>query len=129
MVATSRRLAPDPVAEMAEQERADRPGEEGDAEGQIGVECLGLRRRFGEEHIAEHQRRGRAEDVEIVEFDRRADQARQHDLADAGAPRVRARRSLDRRQSSGPPPMKPAPALLCRERATAGGRKASAAES
>ena len=38
-----RRLAADAVAEMAEQERADRPRQEGDAEGQKGVQAPGLR--------------------------------------------------------------------------------------
>ena len=80
-----RRFPPDPIAEVAEQERADGPCEERDAEGQVGVQGLRFRRRFRKEHRAEHQRRGRAEDVEVVELDRRADEARQHDLSDAGA--------------------------------------------
>ena len=85
-----RRLAPDPVAEMAEQHRADGPREEGDAEGQEGVERLRVRRRFREERLPDHQRGGGAVDVEIVEFDRRADEAGEHDpprpiVADLGA--------------------------------------------
>jgi hypothetical protein len=78
---------------MPEQERANRAGEKGDAEGEIGVERLGLRGGLGEEHRPEHQRRRSAEDVEVVEFDRRADEARQHDPAHSRAPRLRARRS------------------------------------
>ena len=85
-----RRLAADAVAEMAEQERADRPRQEGDAEGQEGVERLGLRRRLGKERLADHQRRGGAVNVKIIKFDRRADQARQHDAADADPLRRRA---------------------------------------
>ena len=88
-----RRLAPDPVAEMPEQERANGAGEKGDAEGEIGVERLGLGGGLGEEHRPEHQRRRSAEDVEVVEFDRRADEARQHDPAHSRAPRLRPRRS------------------------------------
>ena len=78
---------------MPEQERADRPGEKGDAEGEIGVERLGLGGGLGEEHRPEDQRRRSAENVEVVEFDRRADEARQHDPAHSRAPRLRARRS------------------------------------
>ena len=71
---------------MAEQKRAERAGEEGDAERDVGVEGLGLGRGFREEHRPEHQRRRGAENIEIVELDRRADEARERDLADA-APR------------------------------------------
>ena len=92
-----RRLASDPVAEMAEQERPERPGEEGDAERHIGVEGLGLGSGFREEHRPEHERRRSAEDIEIVKLDRRADQARERDLADAAPPRL-ARRHARRRR-------------------------------
>ena len=87
---------------MAEQERADRSGEEGDAEGEVGVERLGLRRRLGEEHGAEDQSGRRPKNVKIVEFDRRPDQARQHDLADAGALCSHIRRALNRRHVEPP---------------------------
>jgi hypothetical protein len=48
-----------------------------------GVERLRLRRRLGKERLADHQRRRGAIDIEIVEFDRRADQARQHNSTNA----------------------------------------------
>ena len=80
-----RRFASDPIAEMAEQERAHGPREKGEAEGQIGVERLRLGRRFRKEHRPEHERRRGAEDIEVVELDRRADEARERDLADARA--------------------------------------------
>ena len=80
-----RRLAPDPVAEMPEQKRSHGAGEKGEAEGEIGVEGLRLRRRFRKEHRAEYQRGGGPKNVEVVELDRRADEARQQDLARPGA--------------------------------------------
>ena len=83
-----RRFASDAIAEMAEQERADGPREEGEAEGQIGVQRLRLGRGFREEHRPEHQRRRGAENIEVVELDRRADEARERDLADARARRL-----------------------------------------
>ncbi len=85
-----RRLAADAVAEMAKQHGADRAGEKSDAKGQEGVERLRLRRRLRKERLADHQRRGGSVDVKIIEFDRRADQARQHDAPDA---QLRRRRS------------------------------------
>ena len=87
------RFASDAIAEMAEQERADGPREKGEAEGQIGVESLRLGRRFREEHRPEHERRRGAEDIEVVELDRRADEAGERDLADACAPRFVCLRS------------------------------------
>src|SRR5207237_1675302 len=72
----------DAIAEMAEEHRADRPRDEGDAEGQEGVERLRARVGFRKEGRAEHQRGGRAIDVEIIEFDRRADEAGERDAAD-----------------------------------------------
>jgi hypothetical protein len=73
---------------MSEHERVHGAGEKGDAEGEIGVERLRLRRGFRKEHGAENQRGRGAENVEIVELDRRADKARQHDPADACAFRL-----------------------------------------
>jgi hypothetical protein len=46
----------------------------------------------GKERLADHQRRGGAVDVKIIKFDRRADQARQHDAADADLRRADRRR-------------------------------------
>ena len=83
---------------MPEQERSDGPGEKGDAEGEIGVEGLGFRRRLRKEHGAEHKRRGCPENIEVVELDRGADEAREHDPARPGALGLRARPSLNRRR-------------------------------
>ena len=82
---------------MPEQERAERTGEKGDAEREIGVERLRLGRGLGEEHGAEHERRRGPEDIEVIELDGRADEARHHDLADVGALRLRRRRCLTHR--------------------------------
>ena len=76
-----RRLAADAVAEMAEEEGADRTREKGDAEGEESVERLRRRIGGGKERLAEHERRRRAVNVEIVEFDGGADKARHHDAA------------------------------------------------
>ncbi|MNH13133.1 hypothetical protein D3C79_726960 [compost metagenome] len=69
------RFAPDTVTEMAEQGRAQRAGEEGDAEGEKRREHLcgagGLR----EEHRADHQRGSGGVNVEVVELDGGADKA------------------------------------------------------
>ena len=88
-----RRLASDAIAEMAEQERADGTRKEGEAEGQIGVERLSFRRGFREEHRPENKRGRGAENIEVIELDRRADEARERDSADARAPRLVCRRS------------------------------------
>ena len=92
------RLAADPVAEMPEQHRADRAGHEGDAEGQEGVERLGAGRRLGEEGLPDDQGGGGAVDVEVVELDGGADEARQHDAAQS---RGRNRRAARRRPLGG----------------------------
>ena len=80
-----RRFASDAIAEIAEQKRADGPREKGEAECQIGVERLRLGRGFREEHRPEYERRRGAENIEVVELDRRADEARERDLAEARA--------------------------------------------
>ena len=80
-----RGLAPDPVAEMAKERRADRPGEEGHGEGRIALQQLGRVRRLGEEQLREHQRGGGRVDVEVVELHRRADQAGGQHPAGRGA--------------------------------------------
>ena len=75
-----RRLAPDPVAEMPEDRRAHRPREERDRQrGEARQSAATPGASLGEEQLAEHQaRRGRV-DVEVVELDRRADEAREQD--------------------------------------------------
>ena len=82
-----RRFAADPIAEMAEEERAHGSREEGEAKCQIGVEGLRFGSGFWKEHRPEHKRRRRAEDIEVVELDRRADEAPERDLSDACARR------------------------------------------
>jgi hypothetical protein len=79
------RFASDAIAKMAEQEGTHGTREEGETECQIGVERLRLGRGSREEHRPEHERRRNAEDVKVVELDRRADEARERDLADARA--------------------------------------------
>src|SRR5580704_10167404 len=83
---------------MPEQKRSHGAGEKSEAEGKIGVEGLRLRRRFRKEHRAEHQRGGRPKNIEVVELDRRADEAREQDLARPGALGLRVRPSLNRRR-------------------------------
>src|SRR5258708_26396429 len=73
---------------MAEQEGSYGPRKEGEAEGQISVESLRLRRRFREEHRPKHERRRSPENIEVIELDRRADETRERDLADTRARRV-----------------------------------------
>jgi len=78
-------LAADPVAEVAEDQGADRAGGEADrvgAEGEQGAGELGL---LGEEERREHQRRRRAVEEEVVPLDRGADDACADDLAEAGS--------------------------------------------
>ncbi|MDF9892024.1 UNVERIFIED_ORG: hypothetical protein OKW25_001171 [Pseudomonas vranovensis] len=69
------RLTPDAVAEVAEQRRAQGPGEEGDTEGQECREHLrgagGLRK----EHRTDYQRGCGGVHVEVVELDGSADEA------------------------------------------------------
>ena len=70
-----RRLAPHPVAEMAERQGADGPCEEGDGEGGERRQQRRARIVAREEQGRKHQHRRRGVDVEVEEFDRRADQA------------------------------------------------------
>ena len=98
-----RRLAADAVAEMAEQHRADRPREERDAEGEERVERLRAGGRRGKEDLPDHERGGRAVDVEVIELDRRADQARQDDAPGPGRPCLGSGRHVDGRHAHGPP--------------------------
>ena len=81
-----RRLAADAIAEVTEQRRADRAGEERDRE--RGERCQRRRGRIRlrKEQARKDQHRGGRVDVEIEELDRGADQAREQHL----------RRSVDR---------------------------------
>ncbi|MNE28363.1 hypothetical protein D3C80_1218010 [compost metagenome] len=69
------RFAADTVAKVAEQCRAQRAGEEGDAEGKKGREHLRGARPGREEHRADHQRGGSGVNVEVVELDGSANEA------------------------------------------------------
>jgi hypothetical protein len=74
-----RRFAADAVAEVTEQERADRPRDERDAERDERRQRLRGRRAMRKEHRADNERGGCRIDVEIVELDRGADKAREDD--------------------------------------------------
>jgi len=76
--ATSERsLAPDAIAEMTEQCRAQGTCEERECKGGERLE-RGCRRIAGrKEQLRKYEHGGRAVDVEIEELDRRADQARE----------------------------------------------------
>src|SRR5438132_139367 len=73
---------------MAEENRAERTGDEGHADRGEGQELLGSARRMGKEQLAKHQSGGCGVDVEIVKLDRSADQTGRQNAA-----RRRLRRS------------------------------------
>jgi hypothetical protein len=83
------RLAPDPVAVMAEDGRAHGPRHEGDAVARQREQHRGQRVRLGEEQLREDQRGGGAVDEVVVELQRRAGEARAGDLRGGGPPRPR----------------------------------------
>ena len=68
-------LASDPVAEVTEDDPADRPGEEACPECDEGEEsCDSVRESVGEEDVAEYQGSGSAVDVEVVPLDSGSDE-------------------------------------------------------
>src|SRR5581483_10948595 len=75
-----RRLAADPIPEVAEQRRADRPGEEGDRERRQRRERRRGRVGGREEQTREDEHRRRRVDVEIEELDGGTNQAREQHL-------------------------------------------------
>ncbi len=93
------RLAPDAVAEVAEQRRAQRTGEEGDAEGEEGAEHLRGAGCLREEYRTDHQGGGSGIDVEIVELDGGADEAGDCDPGGRGWPVPERRRRRGWRRS------------------------------
>ena len=107
------RLAPDAVAVMSERPGADRSREEGDGEAAVAREQPRGLVACREEERAEHEARRRRVDVEVVELDRGADEAREEDarvgvghrssLAAGGAERngERSRPRFLRRNKSG----------------------------
>src|SRR5699024_1472650 len=66
-------LPADPVAEVAEDDRAEGAGDEGDAEDRERAEQLRRRRLVGGEERREDQRRGGRVGVEVEEYERGAD--------------------------------------------------------
>ncbi|NYE02862.1 hypothetical protein BJY21_004046 [Kineosphaera limosa] len=79
-----RALAADPVAEVAEDDRADGPGEEGDGERREGRQHRGIGVCCREEDRREDQRCRGPEDEEVVELDRRTDRTRGRDPLQRG---------------------------------------------
>ena len=74
-------LAPEPVAEVARDDPAQRAGDEADADGRERGEQRGGRVERGEEQLAEHQPRRAGVDEEVVPLDGGADEARERDPA------------------------------------------------
>ena len=74
-------LAADPVAEVADDDRADRPGDVGDAERGQRQQRGGRRVGVGEEDRREDQAGGGAVDEEVVVLERAADEAGERGLA------------------------------------------------
>ena len=70
------------VAEMAEDESADRPRKEADRESAEGGDGAGERIELGKEKFIEHQRGGGAVDEIIVPLNRGANEAGEDDAAD-----------------------------------------------
>ena len=79
-------LAADPVAEMAEDDAADRPRDEAERIGGEGEQGAGQRIVGGEEQPVEDQGGGRAVEEEIVPFDGRADRGSPSPPAAAASP-------------------------------------------
>jgi hypothetical protein len=73
-------LAPDPVAEVTEDDPAERPGGEPDPVGGQGQEGARGRVGLGEEELVEHQGGGGPVEEEVVPLDGGADEARRHHL-------------------------------------------------
>ena len=77
-------LAADPVAVVAEDDPADRAGQEADGVSAEGQQRAGKRRELGEEELVEHQRGGGAVEEEVVPLDGGPDEARRGYLPDGG---------------------------------------------
>ena len=77
-------LTADAVAEMAEDNAAERPGNEADRIGGEGEQRADERVEAGEEQLVEDERGRRAVEEEIVPLDGRADHAGGHDAAEGG---------------------------------------------
>ena len=76
------RLAADPIAEVAEDDAAQRSREKPDRKGAERRQRADQRIDGRKEEAIEHQRRRGAVEKEVVPFDRRADEAGEHDAAD-----------------------------------------------
>ena len=75
------RLAPDPVAEVAEDHAAEGPREEAHTESCERSECPGGGFELGKEQLSEHQRSSHAIYEEVVPFQGRPDGRSHHDSA------------------------------------------------
>ena len=73
------RLASDPVAVVADDDAAERAGDEADGVGAEGRQRAGQRIEGRKEQAIEDERRGRSVEEEVVPLDGRADQARESD--------------------------------------------------
>jgi hypothetical protein len=74
-------LAADPVTEVAEHDAAERAGEVPGGQGAEAGNGGDQRIEVGEEDLAEHHRRGRGVQQEVVVLDHAAEVARQHRTA------------------------------------------------
>ena len=86
--ADERRLATDLVAQVPEEDRSERAGDHGGTEDGEGCQERGRVVPRREEEVREDEDRSGGVDVEVVELDRRADQAGEDD------PRLRIGRGL-----------------------------------
>jgi hypothetical protein len=73
------RLPPDLVAIVPKDHATERPGEKAHRIGAKRSHRGRERIQRGKEQLPKHQRRGGAVEEEVIPFDRRADEARQHD--------------------------------------------------
>ncbi len=79
-----RLLAPVPVTEVPEDRTTQRTGDERDGVGGEGQQGAGQGVEVRKKDLVEDQRRGRAEQEEVVPFDRRPHEARQNGLPQFG---------------------------------------------
>jgi hypothetical protein len=93
-------LPADAIAEMAEDDAADRPRHEAQRIGGEGEEGAGQRLVLREEELVEHERGGRAVEEEIIPFDGGADEAGGDDALEV--PAVPGPRPVRRRHPTSP---------------------------
>ena len=95
------RLAADPVPEVAEDEPADRAGEEADGEGAERRELRGRPVEAVEEELVEDEAGGGAVEEEVVPLDGGADRGGERDPTGVAAHRDAARRGAGGRRAGG----------------------------